>query len=126
MKVSLKWLRDYVDIKLDPEELAERLTMSGLEVKNIQTIGGTWDNVVIGEVIAVNPHPNADRLKLATVDLGTGQITVVCGAPNIGLGQRVPFANIGARLIDAHTEEAILLKSAKIRGVVSEGMVWDF
>jgi len=123
MKVSLKWLRDYVDIKLDPEELAERLTMSGLEVKNIQTIGGTWDNVVIGEVIAVNPHPNADRLKLATVDLGTGQITVVCGAPNIGLGQRVPFAHIGARLIDAHTEEAILLKPAKIRGVISEGMV---
>jgi len=123
MKVSLKWLRDYVDIKLAPEEIAERLTMSGLEVKGIQTIGGTWDNVVIGEVIAVNPHPNADRLKLATVDLGTGQITVVCGAPNIGLGQRVPFANIGARLIDAHTEEAILLKPAKIRGVASEGMV---
>jgi len=123
MKVSLKWLRDYVDIKLAPGELAERLTMSGLEVKGIQTIGGTWDNVVIGEVIAVNPHPNADRLKLATVDLGTGQLTVVCGAPNIGLGQRVPFANIGARLIDAHTEEAILLKPAKIRGVVSEGMV---
>jgi phenylalanyl-tRNA synthetase beta chain len=123
MKVSLKWLRDYVDVKLAPEELAERLTMSGLEVKGIQTIGGTWDNVVVGEVIAVNPHPNADRLKLATVDLGTGQVTVVCGAPNIGLGQRVPFAHIGARLIDPHTEEAIQLKPAKIRGVVSEGMV---
>ena len=123
MKVSLKWLRDYVDIKLAPEELAERLTMSGLEVKGIQTIGGTWDNVVIGEVIALNPHPNADRLKLATVDLSTEQVTVVCGAPNIGLGQRVPFAHIGARLIDAHTEEAILLKPAEIRGVVSEGMV---
>jgi len=123
MKVSLKWLRDYVDIKLDPEELAERLTMSGLEGKSIQTIGGAWDNVVIGEVIALNPHPNADRLKLATVDLGTEQVTTVCGAPNIGLGQRVPFAHIGARLIDAHTEEAILLKPAKIRGVASEGMV---
>ncbi len=123
MKVSLKWLRDYVDINLDPKELAERLTMSGLEVKGIQTIGGTWDNVVIGEVIALNPHPNADRLKLVTVDLGTEQVIVVCGAPNIGLGQRVPFARIGARLIDAHTEEAILLKPAKIRGVVSEGMV---
>ncbi|MGB6873497.1 MAG: phenylalanine--tRNA ligase subunit beta [Dehalococcoidia bacterium] len=123
MKVSLKWLRDYVDIKLVPEELAEKLTMSGLEVKGIQTIGGTWDNVVIGEVIALNPHPNADRLKLATVELGTEQVTTVCGAPNIGLGQRVPFAHIGARLIDAHTEEAILLKPAKIRGVASEGMV---
>ena len=123
MKVSLKWLRDYVDIKLAPKELAERLTMAGLEVKGIQIIGGTWDNVVIGEVVALNPHPNADRLKLATVDLGTEQVTTVCGAPNISLGQKVPFAHIGARLIDAHTEEAILLKPAKIRGVASEGMV---
>ncbi|MFW6105600.1 MAG: phenylalanine--tRNA ligase subunit beta [Chloroflexota bacterium] len=123
MKVSLKWLRDYVDIKVAPEELAEKLTMAGLEVKGIQTIGGTWENVVIGEVTALNPHPNADRLKLATVDLGTGQVTTVCGAPNIGLGQRVPFAHIGARLIDPHTEETVLLKPAKIRGVASEGMV---
>jgi len=123
MKVPLKWLRDYVDIKLATEELSERLTMSGLEVKGVQTIGGTWDNVVIGEVIAVNPHPNADRLTLATVDLGTEQVTVVCGAPNIGLGQRVTFARIGAWLVDPHTEETILLKPAKIRGVASEGMV---
>ena len=123
MKVSLKWLEDYVDIKLAPEELAERLTIAGLEVGNIQTIGSTWDNVVIGEVIALNPHPNADRLKLATVNLGTEQVTTVCGAPNIGLGQRVTFAHIGARLIDAHTGETILLKQAKIRGVISEGMV---
>jgi phenylalanyl-tRNA synthetase beta chain len=79
--------------------------------------------VVIGEVIALNPHPNADRLKLATVDLGTEQVTTVCGAPNISLGQRVTFAHIGARLIDPHTGEAIVLKPAKIRGVVSEGMV---
>jgi phenylalanyl-tRNA synthetase beta chain len=123
MKVSLKWLKDYVDIKLAPRELAERLTMAGLEVKNIQTIGGTWDNVVVGEVIAVNPHPNADRLKLATVNLGTAQVTVVCGAPNVSPGQKAPFASIGARLIDPHTGEAIVLKPAKIRGVVSEGMV---
>jgi phenylalanyl-tRNA synthetase beta chain len=123
MKVSLKWLGDYVDIKLAQKELAERLTMAGLEVKDIQAIGGAWDNVVIGEVITLNPHPNADRLKLATVDLGTHQVTVVCGAPNIGLGQRVPFAHVGARLIDVHTGEAISLTPAKIRGVVSEGMV---
>jgi len=123
MKVSLKWLRDYVDLKLAPKELAERLTMAGLEVKGLQTTGGAWDNVVIGKVIALNPHPNADRLKLATVDLGTKQVTTVCGAPNIGLGQRVTFAHIGARLIDPHTGEAIVLKPAKIRGVVSQGMV---
>ena len=123
MKVSLKGLRDYIDVKLTAGELAESLTMAGLEVKSIQAIGGTWDNVVIGEVIALNPHPNADRLKLATVDLGTEQVTTVCGAPNISLGQRVTFAHIGARLIDPHTGEAIVLEPAKIRGVVSEGMV---
>ena len=123
MKVSLKWLRDYVDIKLTIGELAERLNMAGLEVKGILTTGGTWDNVVIGEVTALNPHPNADRLKLATVNLGTEQVTTVCGAQNIGLGQRVTFAHIGARLIDPHTGEAIVLKPAKIRCVASEGMV---
>jgi phenylalanyl-tRNA synthetase beta chain len=123
MKVSLKWLRDYVDIKLTIGELAERLTMAGLEVKGIQTTGGTWDNVVIGEVTALNPHPNADRLKLATVNLGAEQVTTVCGAPNISLGQKVTFAHIGARLIDPHTGETIVLKPAKIRGVASEGMV---
>jgi len=97
--------------------------MAGLEVKGILTTGGTWDNVVIGEVTALNPHPNADRLKLATVNLGTEQVTTVCGAPNIGLGQKVTFAHIGARLIDPRTGEAIMLKPAKIRGVTSEGMV---
>ena len=123
MKVSLKWLRDYVNIILPPEELAERLTMAGLEVKAIQTIGDAWGKMVIGEVLAINPHPNSDRLKLATVDLGTEQITVVCGAPNIGVGQRVPFAHVGARFINGQTGEAVSLKPVKIRGVVSAGMV---
>ncbi|MFW6118193.1 MAG: phenylalanine--tRNA ligase subunit beta [Chloroflexota bacterium] len=123
MKVSLNWFRDYVEITLPLKELEERLTMAGLEVKGIETIGDAWDQIVIGEVIALNPHPNADRLKVATVDLGTEQVTTVCGAPNIELGQRVPFAHLGARLIDPHTGEAVQLKPAKIRGVASEGMV---
>ena len=123
MKVSLKWLADYVDIKLTPRELAERLTMAGLEVNGIQTVGDTWENVVVGEVAAVSRHPQADRLTLVTVDLGIEQITVVCGAPNVGSGQRVAFARIGARLINGHTAEVMSLKPAKIRGVVSEGMV---
>ncbi len=123
MKVSLKWVKDYVDIKLAPQELAEKLTMAGLEVKAIQTTGGAWDNVVIGEVVALEPHPNADRLKLATVNVGSKQITSVCGAPNIAVGQKVAFAHIGARLIDPDSGESIILKPAKIRGVVSEGMV---
>ncbi len=123
MKASLKWLRSYVDIKLTPQELAGKLTMAGLEVKGIQITGSSWDNIVVGEVIATNPHPNADRLKLATVNLGNQQITVVCGAPNISAGQKVVFAHTEARLIDGHTGKPALLKPATIRGVLSEGMV---
>ena len=123
MKVSLKWLKEYVDLKLTPKELAERLTMAGMEVKTIETIGATWNNIVVGQITAINPHPNADRLKLATVDIGKGSPTVVCGAPNISVGQKVPFASVGAQLIDGHTGETILLKPAKIRGIASEGMV---
>ncbi len=123
MKASLKWLGEYVDITYLPEELAKKLTMAGIEVKGIQTTGDTWDNIVIGQVVAINPHPNADRLTLPTVNLGTQQVTVVCGAPNIRVGQKVPFAYLGARLIDGHTGKVTLLKAAKIRGISSEGMV---
>lgn len=123
MKISLKWLKDYVDITLPPEELAERLTLAGLEVSAIQRIGGSWQNVFVGWVVDVKPHPRADRLKLATVDLGGEQITVVCGAPNVAVGQKVAFARVGAKLIDGHTGETLQLQSAKIRGVLSEGMI---
>jgi len=122
MKVSLKWLSEYVDIKLTPQELADRLTMAGIEVQGVQTIGG-WEKMMVGEVTEVNPHPDADRLKLATVNLGAQQLTVVCAAPNIAVGQRVPFARVGAQLIDGHTGEKLTLKPAKIRGILSEGMV---
>jgi phenylalanyl-tRNA synthetase beta chain len=123
VKVSLKWLRDYVDITVTSTELAGRLTMAGLEVGSIQAVGGAWDKIVVGEVVAVAPHPNADRLTLATVNLGSEQITVICGAPNISAGQKIAFAHLGARLIDGHTGQPAVLKPAKIRGVVSEGMV---
>src|SRR3989304_5511014 len=123
MKVSLKWLRDYVDITLPPAEIAEKLTMAGIEVKGMQVIGGGWENVVIGCIIAINPHPNADRLTLPTVDLGTEQATVVCGAPNLRVGDKIAFARVGAQLIDGHTGQSATLKSAKIRGVTSSGLV---
>jgi len=123
MKASLKWLSEYVDITLPSKELAEKLTMAGIETTSIQIVGSTWDNIVIGQVAAVEPHPNADRLKLATVNLGTQQLTVVCGAPNINITQKVAFANTGSRLIDGHTGKATTLKPAKIRGILSEGMV---
>jgi len=123
MKVPLRWLKEYVDISLPPAELAERLTMAGVEVKGWQVIGGGWDNIVVGQIVAISPHPNAERLTLPTVDLGTEQQSVVCGAPNLKLGDKVAFARVGARLIDGHTGEAFRLKSAKIRGIASSGMV---
>ena len=122
MKISLKWLKDYVDVTLPPLTIAERLTMAGLEVKSTQIIGAAWENVVVGQVREVNAHPNADRLKLATIDLGAEQVTVVCGAPNLRVGDKVPFARVGAELIDGHTGVKSVLKPARIRGVVSSGM----
>jgi phenylalanyl-tRNA synthetase beta chain len=123
MKVPLKWLKDYVDIDIPVEELANKLTLAGLEVSNIQVIGGSWDKVMVGCILAVNPHPNADRLRLATVDLGSRQITVVCGAPNLVVNDKIAFALVGARLIDGRSGIIEELKPAKIRGIVSEGMV---
>jgi phenylalanyl-tRNA synthetase beta chain len=123
MKVPVSWLKDYVDITLPPPDLAQRLTLAGFEVAEIVTKGGTWDNVVIGQITAVNPHPNADRLHLTTVNLGTERETVVCGAPNLKVGDKIAFARVGARLINPYDGKVEELKPAKIRGVVSRGMV---
>ncbi len=121
MRVSLKWLRDYVDFSLSAAELADKLTMSGNEVGDIETTGD-WENVYIGQILALNKHPNADRLQLATIDLDQEQVTVVSGAPNLKVGDKVPFARVGARLIDPHSGQTAVLKPATIRGVRSEGM----
>jgi len=123
MKVPLKWLKDYVDIDIPVAELAGKLTLAGLEVSEVQIIGGSWDRVIVGRILTVDPHPNADRLRLAKVDLGGRQITVVCGAPNLVVNDNIAFAMVGAVLIDGHTGKAEELKPAKIRGVVSEGMI---
>jgi phenylalanyl-tRNA synthetase beta chain len=123
MKVSLKWLKDYVDVSLPPVELADKLTMAGIEVKGWQAIGGNWNDIVVGQIVAVNPHPNADRLALPRVDLGTEQKTVVCGAPNLRVGDKVAFACVGAELIDGHSGQLVRLEAARIRGVASSGMV---
>ncbi|MGD0794253.1 MAG: phenylalanine--tRNA ligase subunit beta [Dehalococcoidales bacterium] len=123
MKVPLKWLKDYVDVTLPPSELAEKLTLAGFEVAEIISTGGSWDNIVVGQITAISPHPNADRLRLATVDLGGQQETVVCGAPNLNIGDKIVFARVGAHLINPHTGQAEELKPAKIRGVLSSGMI---
>lgn len=151
MRVPLSWLREFVDITISPDELAEQLTMAGLEVAAVEYIGiqpppGSpwapdlsgpppehipWDRekVLVGEIVEVQPHPNADRLTVPVVHYGEGRtIELVTGAPNIrpGIsGKKVALALAGARLIDGHSEERrwLTLKPSKIRGVVSEGMV---
>jgi phenylalanyl-tRNA synthetase beta chain len=124
VRVSLKWLADYVDLALPARELAHRLTMAGLGVDTIESSGGDWEGISVGLVTSVDPHPNADRLRLATVELAEDErMTVVCGAPNVAAGQKVAFARTGARLIDGHTGQPTVLAPAVIRGVESAGMV---
>src|SRR4030042_1644120 len=122
MKVPLSWLREYVGISIPLKELAGKLTMSGTEVSGIEVTGMNGGKIGGGRIVTVEPHPNADRLKLITVDCGTGQSTVVCGDLSVQVGDKVPFAWLGAQLIDGHTGKPAALKPAKIRGVVSEGM----
>ena len=119
MRVPLSWLRDYVDVQLTPELLAERLTLLGMEVKNVERWGADWENVVVGELLAVDKHPNADRLSLTRVTTGDGQtLEIVCGATNIAAGQRVPVALPGAVLPGGRRIE----RTEKM-GVVSNGML---
>jgi len=126
MRVSLKWLRDYVDVSLPPAEIARRLTMAGVEVVGVEEIGATWQSIYVGQVVRLSPHPNADRLQLVEVEYGQATTkTVVTGARNLSEGDKVAFAVVGARLIDGHSAERreVVLKPAKLRGIVSEGMV---
>ena len=125
MKVPVSWLNEYVDVDMSLDDLAHRLTMGGNEVEEIERTG--WiDNVVVGHVKAVAQHPDADRLRLVTVDHGNGEAEVVCGAPHVAEGQKIVYASIGAVLKDAYADEpgkTKKLKRSKIRGVVSDGMV---
>ena len=119
MKVPLSWLRDYVDVDLSPEALAERLTLLGMEVKGIVRWGEDWRNVVVGELLSVERHPRADRLSLTRVTVGDGEpLEIVCGATNIAAGQRVPVALPGAVLPGDRRIE----RTEKM-GVVSNGML---
>jgi phenylalanyl-tRNA synthetase beta chain len=119
MRVPLSWLRDYVDVDLDPAVLAERLTLLGMEVQSIERWGSEWRSVVVGELLTVEKHPRADRLSLTTVTVGSGEpLRIVCGATNIAPGQRVPVALPGAVLPGDRRIE----RTEKM-GVVSEGML---
>lgn len=126
MKVSLNWLKDYINIDLDPEKVGEILTDIGLEVEGmeeVESIKGGMEGIVIGYVKESGKHPNADRLSVNKVDIGAGEdLHIVCGAPNVAAGQKVLVATVGTTL---HTPEgeSWTIKRGKIRGEVSEGMI---
>ena len=126
MKISLNWLKDYVDIDLSPEELGKTLTDTGLEVEgfeHFEQVKGGLKGLVIGEVLTCEKHSNADKLSVTTVDIGTGTPSpIVCGAPNVAKGQKVIVATVGTTLYpEGH--DPFQIKKAKIRGEVSEGMI---
>ena len=122
MKVPLSWLREYVDLDLPVEGLAQRLTMAGVEVGDIIRLGG-WEECFVGQVLEVRPHPQADRLTVCRVTTGGEEQEVVCGAPNVAANQKVCFAKVGAFLYNSHSGKREALKPARIRGVVSQGMI---
>lgn len=129
MKISYNWLKDYVDHALSPEELGDALTMSGLELEEALAIGFPLDGVVVGHVLETRAHPNADRLTLCDVDLGEGDpVQIVCGAPNVKAGQKVPVATVGTTLMlpsrdNPEERVPVTLKKAKLRGETSNGMI---
>ncbi len=124
MKLSYNWLKDYIDLDVEPLELSAILTDIGLEVEGFeafQSVKGGLEGVVIGEVLTCEKHVNADKLSVTTVDVGGKILPVVCGAPNVAKGQKVLVAMVGTTLYNG--DEAITIKKAKIRGEVSEGMI---
>jgi len=129
MKISVNWLNDYVEHGLSVEELSDRLTMAGLEVEDVRQIGARLDGIIVGHVLEVNSHPNADRLTVCSVDIGDGEpLSIVCGAPNVATGQKVAVATVGTTLHLPSRKgngelEEVRIKKSKIRGEVSFGMI---
>ena len=126
MKISYKWLQQFLQIDWEPDRAGELLTDLGLEVEGIETkesIKGSLKGVLVGEVLTCIQHPNADRLKVTTIDLGLSEtVQIVCGAPNVAVGQKVPVATIGTSLYD-EKGAAFKIKKGKIRGEESYGMI---
>ncbi|MBQ8936338.1 MAG: phenylalanine--tRNA ligase subunit beta, partial [Bacteroidaceae bacterium] len=124
MNISYKWLKEYVDFDLTAQEVADALTSIGLEVdavEEVQSIRGGLQGLVVGHVLTCEPHPNSDHMHVCTVDLGTEQQQIVCGAPNVAAGQKVIVATLGTKLYDGDQEFTI--KKSKLRGVESNGMI---
>ena len=126
MNISTQWLRDLIDLDLSAQEMADRLSVSGLEVEHLddwESLPGGLRGFVIGQVLTCEKHPNADKLSCTTVDVGTGEpLSIVCGAPNVAAGQKVVVATVGSE-IRMPGKEPFLIGKSKIRGEVSEGMI---
>jgi len=121
MKISYQWLKDYVNVpaEVSPEEIARKLTFAGLEVEALTNLARGLEKVVVGQILERNKHPNADRLSLTSIDVGTGTpLSIVCGAQNIKAGQKIPVALIGAKI-----PNGLEIKAAEIRKVPSQGML---
>ena len=125
MNISYKWLKEYVDFNLTPQEVCDALTSEGLEVdalEEVQSIRGGLKGLYVGQVLTCEPHPNSDHLHVTTVDLGKGEASqIVCGAPNVAAGQKVIVADLGCVLYDGDKE--FVIKKSKLRGVESNGMI---
>ena len=125
MNVSYKWLKEYVDFDLTPQETADALTSCGLEVdalEEVQSIKGGLKGLYVGKVLTCEAHPNSDHLHVTTVDLGKGEPQqIVCGAPNVAAGQKVIVADLGCVLYDG--DQSFTIKKSKLRGVESLGMI---
>ncbi len=126
MRISLNWLKQYIDVQISTDELSQRLTMSGFEVESVEHLGGKYNSFVVGHVVEVGKHPKADRLVVCRVDVGSEILQIVCGAPNVGTNQKVSVGLVGAKIPrNQHDVEAksFKLSDVKIRGVESHGMI---
>ena len=124
MQVSKEWLNEFVDLNdISDEQIAHELTMSGLEVEDIEITKPKFTNIKTAKIMQIDNHPNADKLHLVKVDIGNEQKTVVCGAQNIEVGQVIPYASVGSKVLSRKTGEIFELTPAVIRGVESQGML---
>ena len=124
MKISENWLRQWVNPAVDSDVLAHQLTMAGLEVDDSSTVAKPFNGVVVGEVLTVEQHPDADRLRVTTVSIGAIEpLQIVCGAPNVAVGLKVPVATVGAILPGGGSGQELKIKKGKLRGVESHGML---
>ena len=126
MKISEQWLRQWVNPNNSSEQLAEQLTMAGLEIDDRYAVARPFSGVVVGEVISVEPHPDADKLRVTQVNIGTTEhLQIVCGAPNVRAGMKAPVATVGAVLpsADDNNSTGFHITASELRGIASNGML---